>query len=272
MMFFTNKGRVYRLKGYEIPEASRIARGTALVNLLQLEAGERVTAMISLEKYEEDQYLFMATKKGMVKKTSLMEYSNVRKTGLLAIGLREDDELIEVKITNKNNKILMVSRNGMSICFNENNVRPTGRTSMGVIGMDLDDDDTLVSMQVDSQGEALLVVSENGLGKRTLLDEFNVQNRGGKGVKCYKITEKTGLVVGAKCVNPDEELMIITTGGVIIRMPIDSISILKRITSGVKLIQLDENTTVASIAKIKEEIPEEEEKEEIQEEASEELK
>ena len=264
ILFFTNKGRVYRLKGYEIPEASRIARGTAIVNLLQIEPDEKVTATITLEKYEEDQYLFMATKNGMVKKTSIMEYSNVRKTGLMAIGLREDDELIEVKVTNKSNLIYLVSRNGMSICFNESNVRPTGRTSMGVIGMDLDPDDQLVGMQVDTQGEALLIVSEKGLGKRTMLGEFNVQNRGGKGVKCYKITDKTGPVIGVKCVNAEDELMIITTEGIIIRMAVDSISVLKRITSGVKLIQLDENTSVASIAKVKEEMtkqPEENEEE-----------
>ena len=180
----------------------------------------------------------MATKNGMVKKTSIMEYINVRKTGLLAIGLREDDELIEVKVTDESDLIYLVSQKGMSICFKQDNVRATGRTSMGVIGMDLDADDLIVGMQVSSQGEAVLIVSEKGLGKRTMLEEFNVQNRGGKGLKCYKITDKTGLVVGVKCVNAEDELMIITTGGIIIRMPVEGISILKRITSGVKLIQL----------------------------------
>ena len=259
ILFFTNKGRVFRLKGYEIPEASRIARGTALINLLQLEPGEKVTATIPLEKYENDKYLFMATKNGMVKKTSIMEYINVRKTGLLAIGLREDDELIEVKVTDESDLIYLVSQKGMSICFKQDNVRATGRTSMGVIGMDLDADDLIVGMQVSSQGEAVLIVSEKGLGKRTMLEEFNVQNRGGKGLKCYKITDKTGLVVGVKCVNAEDELMIITTGGIIIRMPVEGISILKRITSGVKLIQLDEGSVVASIAKIREDMKDDEE-------------
>ena len=259
ILFFTNKGRVFRLKGYEIPEASRIARGTALINLLQLEPGEKVTATIPLEKYENDKYLFMATKNGMVKKTSIMEYINVRKTGLLAIGLREDDELIEVKVTDESDLIYLVSQKGMSICFKQDNVRATGRTSMGVIGMDLDEDDLIVGMQVSSQGESVLIVSEKGLGKRTMLEEFNVQNRGGKGLKCYKITDKTGLVVGVKCVNAEDELMIITTGGIIIRMPVEGISILKRITSGVKLIQLDEGSVVASIAKIREDMKDDEE-------------
>jgi DNA gyrase subunit A len=271
ILFFTNKGRVFRLKGYEIPEASRIARGTALINLLQLEPGEKVTATIPLEKYENDKYLFMATKNGMVKKTSIMEYINVRKTGLLAIGLREDDELIEVKVTDKSDLIYLVSQKGMSICFKQDNVRATGRTSMGVIGMDLDADDLIVGMQVSSQGEAVLIVSEKGLGKRTMLEEFNVQNRGGKGLKCYKITDKTGLVVGVKCVNAEDELMIITTGGIIIRMPVEGISILKRITSGVKLIQLDEGSVVASIAKIREDMKDDEETSVEQAEGAEEI-
>ena len=271
ILFFTNKGRVFRLKGYEIPEASRIARGTALINLLQLEPGEKVTATIPLEKYENDKYLFMATKNGMVKKTSIMEYINVRKTGLLAISLREDDELIEVKVTDKSDLIYLVSQKGMSICFKQDNVRATGRTSMGVIGMDLDADDLIVGMQVSSQGEAVLIVSEKGLGKRTMLEEFNVQNRGGKGLKCYKITDKTGLVVGVKCVNAEDELMIITTGGIIIRMPVEGISILKRITSGVKLIQLDEGSVVASIAKIREDMKDDEETSGEQAEGAEEI-
>ncbi len=250
ILFFTNRGRVFRLKGFEIPEASRIARGTAMVNLIPLEGSEKVTAMIPVSGYEEDQCLMMATRNGMVKKTAVTEYMNIRKTGLIAIGLREGDELIEVKETKKDDKVILITNAGMGICFDESDVRMTGRSSMGVIGINLKEEDRVISMQIDSEGKDLLIVSEKGLGKRTVVDEFNVQNRGGKGVKCYKITEKTGNVVGAKIVNPDEELMIITSGGIIIRMKIEGISVLKRITSGVKLISLDEGTVVASIAKI----------------------
>ncbi len=266
IMFFTNKGKVYRMKAYEIPESSRTARGTALVNLLQLEPGERITAMIPIETYNEDAYLFMATKNGMVKKTSLTEYQNIRKSGLAAINLREDDELIEVKSTTNSNDIFLVTKNGMCIRFNETDVRPTGRTSMGVIGMNLDLDDEIVGIQLDTQGEALLIVSENGLGKRTALEEFVVQRRGGKGVKCYKITEKTGNVIGVKAVDPHREIMLITTGGIIIRMPVDGISMLGRITSGVKLIDMDieKDIKVASIAKVRED-EEIEETEEVDE-------
>ena len=256
IMFFTNKGKVYRMKAYEIPESSRTARGTALVNLLQLEPGERITAMIPIRNYSDDKYLFMATKNGMVKKTSIMEYHNIRKSGLAAINLRDDDELIEVKTTDHHNDIFLVTKNGMCIRFNENDVRPTGRTSMGVIGMNLDPDDEVVGMQLDTQGEALLIASENGLGKRTMIDEFAVQRRGGKGVKCYKITEKTGAVIGVKAVNQDHEIMLITTGGIIIRMPVDGISLLGRITSGVKLIDIDveKDIKVASIAKVRHDV------------------
>ena len=256
IMFFTNRGKVYRMKAYEIPESSRTARGTAIVNLLQLDAGERITAMIPIKDYEDDQYLFMATKNGTVKKTSIMEYSNIRKSGLAAITLRDDDELIEVKTTDNTNDIFLVSANGMCIRFNENDVRPTGRTSMGVIGMNLEDGDELIGMQLNTQGEALLIASANGLGKRTMIDEFSVQHRGGKGVKCYKITEKTGNVVGVKAVNEDHEIMMITTGGIIIRMPVNGISKLGRITSGVKLIDIDveKDIKVASIAKVRESI------------------
>ena len=236
LLFFTNMGKVYRIKAYEIPESSRTARGTAIVNLLHLEPGEKITAMIPLAEYEEDKYLFMATRKGMVKKTSVMEYQNIRKSGLLAITLRDDDELIEVKCTDKTNDVFLVTKYGQCIRFNERDVRSTGRTSMGVIGMNLDDGDEIVGMQLDIQGEALLIISENGLGKRTDISEFAVQHRGGKGVKCYKITEKTGNVIGAKSVNEGQEIMLITTGGIIIRMSVDSISMLGRITSGVKLI------------------------------------
>ena len=252
IMFFTNKGRVYRLKGYEIPESSRTSRGTAIVNLLQLMPEEKITAMIPIKEYEEGQYLFMATQKGLVKKTKITDYSNVRKTGLAAITLRDDDELIEVKFTDNEKDIIIVTKYGQCIRFNEQDVRATGRTSMGVRGINLTDGDEVVAMQLTDQGEQLLIVSEKGLGKRTIMDEFTVQNRGGKGVKCYKITEKTGEVVGAKAVNEDDEIMIINTEGIIIRMECKGISVLGRITSGVKLINLRENEIVASIAKVKE--------------------
>ena len=252
IMFFTNKGRVYRLKGYEIPEASRTSRGTAIVNLLQLMPEEKITAMIPIKEYEEGQYLFMATQKGLVKKTKITDYSNVRKTGLAAITLRDDDELIEVKFTDNEKDIIIVTKYGQCIRFNEQDVRATGRTSMGVRGINLADGDEVVAMQLTDQGEQLLIASEKGLGKRTVMDEFTAQNRGGKGVKCYKITEKTGEVVGAKAVNEDDEIMIINTEGIIIRMECKGISVLGRITSGVKLINLRENEIVASIAKVKE--------------------
>ena len=252
--FFTNMGRVYRLKAFEIPEAGRTARGTAIVNLLQLAPGEKITAMIPIKDYDDTKNLFMVTKKGIVKKTSLMEYYNVRKTGLIAINLREDDELIEVKTTNNENDIFLVTKHGMCIRFKETDVRATGRSSMGVIGMNLNDDDEIVGMQLNTQGEHLLFVSENGLGKRTDLDEFTVQNRGGKGVKCYKITEKTGNLVGVKAVSEENEIMIITTEGIIIQIRVEEINILGRITSGVKLINLDEDVKVAQFAKVREKI------------------
>ena len=251
LMFFTNSGKVYRMKAYEIPEAGRTARGTAIINLLQLTPGEKITAIISVKEYNENNYLFMATKNGLVKKTAITEYANIRKSGLQAINLRDDDELIEVKFTDNEKDILLVTRLGKCIRFRETDVRPTGRTSMGVIGMNLDDGDEVIGMQLDAQGEALLIVSENGLGKRTDMNEFAVQQRGGKGVKCYKINEKTGNVVGAKAVNENQEVMIITTEGIIIRIPVDSISILGRITSGVKLINMEEDISVASIAKVR---------------------
>lgn len=254
MMFFTSKGRVYRLKAYEIPEASRTARGTAIINLLQLMPGEKITSVIPIGTYEDHEYLFMATKKGIVKKTPLTDYSNVRKSGLAAITLREDDELIEVKVTDNSKDIFMVTKYGQCIRFNEKDVRQTGRTSMGVRGMNLISGDEVVGMQLDSQGETLLIVSEKGLGKRTRLDEYTVQNRGGKGVKCYKITDKTGNIVGVKAVDPDNEIMIITIEGIIIRMKTDTISLLRRVTSGVKLINMSEDITVAGIAKVKEDL------------------
>ncbi len=256
LMFFTNTGRVYRLKVYEIPEAGRTARGTAIINLLQLVPGEKITAVIPLRKYEEGHYLMMATKKGLVKKTPIKDYENVRKTGLTAIVLRDDDELIEVKATDNNKDIILVTRDGQCIRFKETDVRSTGRASMGVRGMNLTDGDEVVAMQLNTQGDYLLVVSENGMGKRTAMSEFVVQNRGGKGVKCYKITEKTGNVVGAKAVNEENEIMMITTEGIIIRLQCADISVLGRITSGVKMINLTEGVTVASIAKVRDKDPE----------------
>lgn len=252
ILFFTNKGRVYRLKAYQIPEASRTARGTAMVNLLQLQPDEQVKAVINIRKEKTDGYLFLATKRGIVKKTALSEYANIRKTGLQAINLREDDDLIEVKLTNNENDIFLVTKNGMCIRFNEKDVRPTGRTSMGVIGMTIDDTDEIVAMQLDTQGAKLLIVSENGLGKRTEISEFTTQHRGGKGVKCYKIVEKTGLVIGAKSVNDNNEIMLITKAGIIIRMAVESISTLGRITSGVKLMNVDGDNVIAKIAKVRE--------------------
>ena len=254
IMFFTNYGRVYRLKTYEIPEGSRTSRGVAIVNLLQLNPGEKISAIIPVKDYEENNNLFIVTKKGIVKKTSIVEYSNVRKNGLAAINLRDEDELIEVKITDKDTEIFLVTKYGMCIRFKETDVRATGRASMGVIGMNLSDNDEIVGMQLDHQGDSLLIVSENGMGKRTYLNEFTVQKRGGKGVKCYKITEKTGDVIGVKAVNDDHEIMMITTGGIIIQIPMNDVSILGRITSGVKLINLDKGVTVAQIAKVREKV------------------
>ena len=252
VMFFTNTGRVYRLKAYEIPEAGRTARGTAIINLLQLMPGERITAVIPISKFEEGQYLMMATRKGLVKKTPIQDYANVRKIGLAAISLRDDDELIEVKATDDKKDIILVTKYGQCIRFKESDVRSTGRVSMGVRGINLLDGDEVVAMQLNTQGYYLLVVSENGMGRRTSISEFTCQNRGGKGVKCYKITEKTGNVIGAKAVNEENEIMMITTEGIIIRLQCSDISILGRITSGVKLINLSDGVTVASFAKVRE--------------------
>mgnify|MGYP001156162125 FL=1 len=252
IMFFTNQGRVYRLKAYQIPEASRTARGTAIINLLQLMPDEEVTAIIPIKEYKEDRYIFMATKSGLVKKTRIEEYKNIRKSGLIAITLREDDELIEVKITNGQKDVFLVTKNGMCIRFDEQDVRPTGRSSMGVKGMTLIGDDQLVGMQLDTQGEYLLFVSDNGMGKRTEIGEFNKQYRGGRGVRCYKITDKTGKVISVKAVNEDNEVMLITTEGIIIRIQVSDISVFGRNTSGVKLMNLDDNVTVASVAKVRE--------------------
>ncbi len=254
LMFFTNFGRAYRMKAYNIPEASRTARGTAMVNLLQLQPGEYVTAGLALRNYDQGQYLFFATKNGIVKKTPVEDYSHVRKTGLNAITLRDGDELIEVKATDNTKDILMVTKKGMCIRFNEQDVRCTGRTSQGVIGMNLAEDDEVIGVQMDTQGTDLLIVSENGLGKRTPITEFTTQKRGGKGVKCYKVTEKTGNIIGMKNVTDDNEIMLISTEGIVIRMECDSISRLGRITSGVKLMRIDdtEEIKVASITKVRE--------------------
>ncbi|MCT4545080.1 MAG: DNA gyrase subunit A [Vallitalea sp.] len=259
ILFFTDKGKVYRLKAYEIPESSRIARGTALVNLLQLDADEQITAVIPLSEYKEDRYLLMATRKGIIKKTNIMEYINIRISGLQAINLKEDDDLIEVKLTDNTQDIILGTKFGQCIRFNESDVRVIGRTSMGVRGMNLNDDDEVIGMQLTSQGTDLLVVSENGIGKRTDINEFTTQRRGGKGVKFYKITEKTGNVIGMKAVNDDNELMLITTEGIVIRIRVKDISRFGRVTSGVKLMNLDDDIIIAGIARIKEEVIQEEE-------------
>ena len=260
IMFFTNKGRMYRLKVYQIPECGRTARGTAIINLIQLMPEEKITAVITLRDYDENKYLFMATKKGIVKKTSIMEYANIRKSGLQAINLRDDDDLIEVKVTDNTKDIFLVTKHGQCIRFDENDVRTTGRVSMGVIGMNLSYDDEVVAMQLNTQGTHMLIVSEYGMGKRTDIDEFTVQHRGGKGIKCYKITEKPGNVVAAKAVNEDTEVMIINTEGIIIQLMVSEVSVLGRITSGVKMIEMDsenKEVVVASMTRVRETIPEE---------------
>ena len=268
LMFFTNTGRVYRIKAYEIPEASRTSRGTAIINLIPLQPDEKITAMIPIKEYEDDKYLFMATRNGIVKKTPIKDYENIRKNGLAAINLREDDKLIEVKVTDNSEDILLFTKFGQCIRFKETDVRSAGRTTMGVIGMILAPNDVIIAMQTASMGEAVLLVSSNGLGKRTRIDEFTTQNRGGKGVKCYKITEKSGNLVGVKSVENDDELMLITTEGIIIRIQVSDVTVLGRITTGVKLINLKEGVSVASIAKVVEDktlMPPEEAKEETDE-------
>jgi len=267
VMFFTNKGRTFRLKAYEIPEASRTSRGVALINLLQLDPDEKVNAMIPLEEYDDEKSLIMCTKKGIVKVTPLKDYENVRKNGLKAIKLREDDELIEVKSIKRGEHIFMVTKKAMSIRFDEADVRSTGRDSMGVIGIKLREGDEVVGMQLESQGEALLIVSENGMGKRTMLSEFTLQKRAGMGLKCYNITEKTGDVVGVKAVNDDHEIMLITTEGIIIQTAVNEISMLKRITSGVKIMDLDEGVKIARMAKVREKISDVEGSEDVEEES-----
>lgn len=253
ILMLTNKGRVYKLKAYEIPEASRTARGTAIVNLLQLMPGEKISAIVPVDGIKDDEYLFMATRNGIVKKTSSKEYENIRKTGIQAITLRDNDELIEAKSVDNEKEIFLVTKYGQCIRFKSTDVRPTGRSAMGVIGMNLTPGDEVVGMQLDSQGDTLLIVSEYGLGKRTPIDEFTVQNRGGKGIKCYKVNEKSGNVIGVKAVSDTREIMLITTEGIVIRMEVSGISTLGRITSGVKLINLDEGVKVAKVAKVREE-------------------
>ena len=263
IMFFTNFGRVYRLKAYEIPEAGRTARGTAIINLLQLQPDEKITAVIPIKEYEKGNYLTMATRFGMVKKTPITDYANIRKTGLAAISFKEGDELIEVKVTDGEKDVILVTKDGMSIRFHESDVRTTGRISRGVMGIDLEDGDEVVAMQLDSQGEYLLIVSEYGYGKRTAISDFRVQNRNGKGLKCYKIMEKTGCVIGAKAVDEDDEIMMITNEGIIIRTGCNDISVLSRITSGVKLMNVkqEDGVKVANSAKVREHDQEEQEEE-----------
>ena len=266
IMFFTNTGRCYRIKAYEIPEAGRTARGTAIVNLLQLQAGEKVTAAIPMREIDDDKYLFMATKGGMVKKTRMCEYSNMRKTGLQAILLREGDELIEVKVTDNTEDIFLATKFGMSIRFKETDARITGRVSYGVIGIKLDEGDEVIGMQMASQGEYMLVASEKGYGKRTRISEFKLQLRGGKGLLCYNVTEKTGNLVGMKLLDDGRDIMLITNEGILIRMSVDDISIIGRNTSGVKLMSIDadSNVRVASIAKVRESSRQDEENEDVE--------
>ncbi|MCR5213107.1 MAG: DNA gyrase subunit A [Eubacterium sp.] len=251
ILFFTNKGRVFKLRTYQIPEAGRTARGVAMVNLLQLDGGEHVSAVVPIRDFTENKYFIMVTKSGMIKKTPQMDYKNIRKNGLIGITIKEDDELIEVKTTDDKRDIFMVTRNGMCIRFKDTDIRSTGRASMGVRGMNIDTEDEVVGMQMNTQGEKLLIVTENGMGKKTSIDEFTLQHRGGKGLKCYKITEKTGHVVGVKAVNEDHEVMLITTEGIIIQLRCDQISTYSRITSGVKLINLREGEIVKTIAKVR---------------------
>ena len=253
VMFFTNKGRAFKLKTYQIPEAGRNARGVAMVNLLQLEADEHVSAVVPIREFTENKYFIMVTKKGLIKKTPQMDFKNIRKNGIIGISLREDDELIEVKTTDNTRDIFMVTRNGMCIRFKDTDIRSTGRSSMGVIGMNLEHGDEIVGMQLNTQGEKLLIVTEKGMGKKTDISEFHVQRRGGKGLKCYKITEKTGNVMGVKAVNDNHEIMMITTEGIIIQLRCDEISTYSRVTSGVKLINIKEGVTVAKIAKVRDE-------------------
>ena len=274
IMFFTSFGRVYHMKAYQIPEAGRTARGTAIINLLQLNPGEKISAVIPISEEDYSKNILMVTKKGIIKKTTLEDYKNMRKSGLIAMNIREDDELIEVKTTTADNIIYLVTKKGMCICFKETDVRITGRNTMGVIGMNLNKDDEIVGMQLDTQGEKMLVVSERGYGKKTPLSEFHIQKRGGKGIRCYKIVEKSGDVVGMKAVNDDHEIMMITDAGIIIQISMNDVSTYGRNASGVKLMNLDENVKIAKVAKVREkfgdEADETDELDEIMEEATDE--
>ena len=253
LMFITNTGKAYRIKAYEIPDASRTSRGVAIINLIQMEPGEKVTAMFPVKEFSENSFLTMVTKNGIVKKTPMVEYANIRKRGLQAICLREDDELIEVKKTLNSDIVMLVTKYGQCIKFKVSDIRRTGRNSIGVRGINLDEHDEVIGMQLESQGECLLLVTENGMGKRTLASEFTVQHRGGKGVKCYRINDKTGNIIGVKSVDEDNEIMLITTEGIIIQMQVRGISRLGRITSGVKLMDISsDDIVVASIAKVRE--------------------
>ena len=265
ILFFTSKGRVYQMKGYQIPEASRTARGTAIVNLLQLQPDEKIAAAMAVEKFEGAKNLIMATKGGMIKKTELTEYANIRQKGIIAISLREDDELIDVEMTTGKREILLITKKGQSIRFNESEVRATGRDSMGVTGMRFSEkDDEVISMQLDIKGEYIMFATKNGMGKRTKFSEFKPQHRGGKGVICYKITEKTGEIVAASAVDEGDQLLLITDGGIILRMNADDVSVIGRNTSGVKIMNVaGSESKVTGMARVlKEDIPEEDEFEE----------
>ena len=266
ILFLTNTGRIYKLKGYEIPESGRTARGMAIVNLLQLQPGEKISAMVQMREFEDDKYLIMATRKGIIKKTPISAYTNIRKSGIQAITLREDDELIDVTISDNTNNIMLITKDGQGIKFRETDVRETGRSAMGVRGIELKGNDEVISMQLETEGEYILIVSANGMGKRTPFNEFKLQNRGGKGVKCYKITDKTGDVVGSKAVNDGNEVMLITNEGIVIRMFVDDISILGRVTLGVKLMNTgkEDDIVVASITKVKESVTEADAKEAVE--------
>ena len=251
LLFFTNKGRVFRLDAFEIPEGKRKAKGTAIVNLLQLAPNEKITTLIPVDESDgKELYLLLATKKGIVKKTRREEFKNINKSGLIAIGLRNDDELIDVKITNGEKDVILVTENGMSIRFNETDIRPMGRTAMGVKGITLSEEDKVVSMSLTDEGHELLVVSENGFGKRTDIEEYRLQSRAGKGIKTYNIFEKTGKIVGAEMVDEKDQIMIINSDGILIRLEVEGISIYGRVTSGVKLMKTEDEVNVVSIAKI----------------------
>ena len=250
VLFFTNKGKLYRLRGFEIPEAGRTAKGTAIVNLLSLDPGEKVSAVIPVKTFKDAKFLIMGTKSGLIKKTPLEEYDSNRKTGLLAINLKDDDELIDVRLTDGENNIVLVTTKGMCITFDEKDVRPVGRSAQGVIGIKLDDDDFVIGMEsiiASNRQATLLAITENGFGKRTELEEYRVQNRGGKGVITYKITPKTGDIVGIKIVEENEDVMLITNSGTIIRFKVKDVSVLGRSTQGVTLMRTSGDERVVSI-------------------------